>query len=95
MCLGLVVSKDYIYRMVPPSEENPYVDQLFQLDEVKKLMQFVPNFEINQLKGGMELNLIKIKYGGVFLVCTKITSKEGYKWEHCFIYDSDYLDKDT
>ena len=95
LCLGLKLTKEYLYRKVPPNDENPFVEDLFQLDEVQKILKFESDSNMHQSKGGMEFNLIKLKYCGVYLACSTISSKEGYKWHHCFIYDSDYLDKNT
>ena len=94
LCLNIELNKHKVYAVNPPNYEYVAVESVFDHDYIKENMEFI-RLNMSNTKGGLNLNLLQLINKGVYFVCSKITKSCGKFWYHCFVYDSNYKDKET
>ena len=88
------MNKHKVYTVNTPGYDYVDVESVFNHDYIKENMEFI-RLNIDNTKGGLNLNLLRFINKGVYFVCSKITDSCGKFWYHCFVYDSIYKDEET
>ena len=94
LCLNIQLNKNKVNAANPPGYDYVDVESVFNHDYIKENMEFI-RLNMSNTKGGLNLNLLQLINKGVYFVCSKITKSCGKFWYHCFVYDSNYKDKET